>query len=53
MVFLRPKVVRTPEQAQEMLDEVDHKAPLVKQYQYGNQQGKKKGEEKSDAPRDK
>lgn len=33
MVFLRPRVIRTPEDAQQVLDEVDQKAPLVKQYQ--------------------
>jgi general secretion pathway protein D len=33
MVFLRPKVVRTPQQAKELLEEVDKKAPLVKKWQ--------------------
>ncbi|MDB6064748.1 MAG: hypothetical protein JWR26_956 [Pedosphaera sp.] len=33
MVFLRPKVVRTPQQAKELLEEVDQKAPLVKKWQ--------------------
>ena len=33
MVFLRPKVVRTPAQARELLDEVDKKAPRVKKWQ--------------------
>ncbi|PYI79577.1 MAG: hypothetical protein DME26_23135 [Verrucomicrobia bacterium] len=33
MVFLRPKVVRTPEEAQELLEEVDKKAPLIKKWQ--------------------
>jgi general secretion pathway protein D len=33
MVFLRPRVIRTTEDAKSVLDEVDLKAPLVKQYQ--------------------
>ncbi|HEX9047173.1 MAG TPA: secretin N-terminal domain-containing protein [Verrucomicrobiae bacterium] len=33
MVFLRPRVIRTPEDAQAVLDEVDHNAPLVKKWQ--------------------
>ena len=33
MVFLRPKVVRTPEEAQELLDEVDKRAPLIRKWQ--------------------
>src|SRR5207237_9513243 len=33
MVFLRPKVVRSPDQAKELLDEVDRKAPRVKKWQ--------------------
>jgi type II secretion system protein D len=32
MVFLRPKVVRTPEEARELLEEVDKKAPRIKQW---------------------
>jgi type II secretory pathway component GspD/PulD (secretin) len=35
MVFLRPKVVRTPEEAKELLEETDKKAPLVKKWQEG------------------
>ena len=31
LVFLRPKIVRTPEEAQELMDEMDRKAPLIKQ----------------------
>jgi type II secretory pathway component GspD/PulD (secretin) len=31
MVFLRPKVVRTPEDAQSLLRETEKTAPLVKQ----------------------
>ena len=33
MVFLTPKVVRTPEQAKEMLREIEKKAPLIKQWE--------------------
>ena len=33
MVFLRPRVVRTPEMAQALLNEVNHKAPLVKKWE--------------------
>jgi len=33
MVFLRPKVVRSPTQARELLEEVDRKAPRVKKWQ--------------------
>ena len=44
MVFLRPKVVRTPEEAQELLDEVDKRAPLIRKWQKdvqpNNDQGK-------------
>src|ERR1051326_5076364 len=32
MVFLRPTVVRTPEEAQRLLEEVDKKAPLVRKW---------------------
>jgi general secretion pathway protein D len=32
MVFLRPKIVRTPEEAQELLEEIDKKAPLIKKW---------------------
>jgi general secretion pathway protein D len=37
MVFLRPKVVRSPEEAKELLEETDKKAPLVKQWQDDSQ----------------
>ena len=30
MVFLRPRVVRTPEEAEQLLEEVDRKAPLIR-----------------------
>ncbi len=33
MVFLRPRVIRTPEDASNVLREVDNKAPLVKKWQ--------------------
>jgi len=33
MVFLTPKVVRTPKQAKEMLEEIEKKAPLIKQWE--------------------
>lgn len=32
MVFLRPKVIRSPEEARRMLEEVDRKAPLIKKW---------------------
>jgi general secretion pathway protein D len=32
MVFLRPKVVRTPKEAQELLEETDKKMPLIKKW---------------------
>ena len=32
MVFLRPKVVRTPEQARELYEEIERKSPLIKQW---------------------
>jgi type II secretion system protein D len=33
IVFLRPKVVRTPEEAKELLEEMDKKAPLIKKWE--------------------
>jgi general secretion pathway protein D len=30
MVFLRPKIVRSPEEAQELLEEIDRKTPLIR-----------------------
>jgi type II secretion system protein D len=33
MVFLRPRVVRTPEDAQELLRETDKKSPLIKKFE--------------------
>ncbi len=33
MVFLRPKVVRTPEEAKELLKDVDQQAPLIKKWE--------------------
>jgi type II secretion system protein D len=32
IVFLRPKVVRTPEQARQLLEEMDEKAPMIKRW---------------------
>jgi general secretion pathway protein D len=46
MVFLRPRVVRTPEDAKALLDDVDKKAPLVKQYQDEVQPDKPKAKKK-------
>jgi len=43
IVFLRPKVVRTPEQARELLEEMDKKAPLIKKWK---EQDQRKEEEK-------
>ena len=37
MVFLRPKIVRNREDAKDLLEEVDKKAPLVKKWQEGVQ----------------
>ena len=37
LVFLRPKVVRTPEQARELLEEMDQKAPLIKKWKDENE----------------
>ncbi len=45
MVFLRPKIVRTPEQAEQLLEEVDKKAPRIKKWQddvHPRQEEKKK-----------
>jgi general secretion pathway protein D len=33
MVFLRPRVVRTPEEAREMMHEVDKQTPLIKKFE--------------------
>ncbi|MDB6036120.1 MAG: hypothetical protein JWM16_6458, partial [Verrucomicrobiales bacterium] len=32
MVFLRPKIVRSPEEARRLLEDVDRKAPLIKKW---------------------
>jgi len=32
MVFMRPKVTRTPEQNKELLEDIYHKAPIIKQW---------------------
>ena len=34
MVFLRPRIVRTPEEAQELLHETDKKIPLIKKFEH-------------------
>ncbi len=43
MVFLRPRVIHSPEDAQEVLREVDERAPQVKEYQdaHSSQSGTK------------
>ena len=48
MVFLRPRVVRTPEEARELNEEVDKKAPLVKKWRDDLQPPK--GEKSPTAP---
>jgi general secretion pathway protein D len=50
MVFLRPRVVRNAEDAQELLEEVDKKAPLVRKWKDGISPkiGKEKAEENPD-----
>jgi type II secretion system protein D len=42
MVFLRSKIIRTPEEAQELMQDVDKKAPSLKKWQDGNQPKPKK-----------
>ena len=39
LVFLRPKVVRTPEEAEQLMEEVDRKAPLIKNWRERMQPG--------------
>lgn len=39
MVFLRPRITRTPEQARELLEELDTKAPLIAPWKYGARPG--------------
>ena len=43
MVFMRPKVTRTPEQNRDLLDEIYRKAPAVQQWDQENQQPPKAG----------
>ena len=43
IVFLRPKVVRSPAQAKELLEEVRQRAPLVREWEDGGH-GKKDGD---------
>ena len=40
LLFLRPRVVRTPEEAKELLNEVNKQTPLVKQSEEEVQPGK-------------
>lgn len=35
MVFLRPRITRTPDEAKALLDELDTKAPLIAPWKYG------------------
>ena len=35
MVFLRPRITRTPEQAAELLREVEQKMPLIQSWKEG------------------
>ncbi len=46
MVFLRPKIVRTPEEARELLEEVEKKAPRIKKWQDDSQPKKEQGKDK-------
>ena len=50
MVFLRPRVVRSPEEARELLKEVDKKAPLLKEWR--DEIPSTKTDEKSRKPKD-
>ena len=43
MVFLRPKVVRNPQEAQELLEEIERKAPLIKKWNDEAQPNKEQG----------
>jgi general secretion pathway protein D len=46
MVFLRPKVVRSSQDARDLMEELGKRAPLVKQWQEENAEKEKKPEEK-------
>ena len=46
IVFLRPRVVRTQEEAQELLHETNKKTPLLKNWQDGVEKEKQKHSEK-------
>ncbi len=50
MVFLRPKVVRSPEEARELLEEMDRKAPLIKKWRNGAPLNQEKEKEKDKKP---
>jgi len=41
MVFLRPKVTRSPEQAKALLDEIERKSPKIKEEREASEGGKK------------
>ncbi|MEO6182411.1 MAG: secretin N-terminal domain-containing protein [Verrucomicrobiota bacterium] len=42
MVFLRTKIVRSPEQARELMEEIERKTPLIKKLQNGPADAKEK-----------
>ena len=44
MVFLRPKVTRTPAETQELLEEIYQKSPLIRDWKDGVEPGKRKVE---------
>ena len=46
MVFLRPKVVRTPADARALLEEMDKKAPLIKKWRDESLPAKEEGKTK-------
>jgi len=50
MVFLRPRVVRTPEEAREMLNDVDKKLPKLKDWREGIPPSK--NDERDQKPKD-
>jgi len=47
IVFLRPKVVRTPQEAKELLEEMDRRAPLIRKWKEQNPEDKPKSQESS------
>lgn len=44
MVFLRPRITRTPEEARALLEEIDSKAPLLRPWRNGIRRGDESGE---------